>query len=186
MSTLNSGIALASITVLLVVFPAACLAQLPWDQRLEDPRTDPRFQDYFFLPEFVDESPAMDEGFYESLRTLTLWRLAETLDLAEEDLVHLYPPFHNLEKAKQAYRDEKRILIDAVEEALASDDHKRIHNAMIEYFDARERFAKEGEKLEDKLLRVLTLEQQARYLIFMETVAPDIEAMLRGLHRLGH
>lgn len=137
-----------------------------------------------FPPEFIEEGPEMSIGFYESLRTLTLWRLAETLDLGEEELVHFFPRFNRLEKARQEYRHESAAHVGSLEEALASDDLKRIKGAIDAFRETRDRFLEESLEMEQDLLEVLTVEQQARYLIFMETVAPEIEGMLRAFHQL--
>ncbi len=137
-----------------------------------------------FPPEFVEEGPDMSAGFFESLRMLTLWRLSEALNLGEDELVHFFPRFSEAQKARQRHREEKRSLLEDLREALEDGDLKVIMGSIGAYRNARERYEVESQRLEDDLLKVLTLEQQAEYLLFMENVAPEIEAMLRAFQHL--
>lgn len=185
LTRLGTGAACASVLLLIVATSAGWTPQLdqdPLGERLENRWMREHLRD--FPPDIVEEGPEMSAEFYESLRTLTLWRLAETLDLGEEELVHFFPRFNELEKARHVHRAERAALAESMEAALATDDLKQIKEAIDSFRKARDRFQKQSRELEDDLLEVLTLEQQARYLIFMETIAPEIEGMLRALHQL--
>ena len=173
----NAGLVSLGIALALAWMPVSSAAQ-----RLEHSWSEERPLE--FPPEFVEEGPDMSAGFYESLRMLTLWRLSEALNLGEDELVHFFPKFSEAEKARQRHREEKRSLLENLREALEDGDLKTITGSIDAYRNARADYEARSRRLEEDLLSVLTLEQQAEYLLFMENVAPEIEAMLRAFQHL--
>lgn len=104
----------------------------------------------------------------ENIQTVKKWKLVETLNLTEEQTTKLFPRINEVDKARQDFHHGHRQLVDDLEHMLKKgqpSDNELI--AKMNEIDALKK-AHEDEirDLEAKVKEVLTVEQQAKWVLF--------------------
>lgn len=142
-------------------------------------------------PDF-DRPPTREqmEKVRERIETLRMWKLTKTLDLDEKTSSQLFPLLNKYDKKRltieQALRDGMRDLRDAL--------RNRREGQLRGILDRLEQNHKEMQRINDEewaeLKRILTTEQQAKFIIFREEFDREIkkiiaEARERGRERFG-
>jgi hypothetical protein len=130
------------------------------------------------------EERPMDQERREELKKrielIWMWKLTEELDLTEAEGAKVFPLLRQYEEQKRELREENRRLVRELQrmiDAGASEgDLKRAIKALEENDRKRNKVQEEGF---GKLAKVLSVEKQARYIVFQEHFRREIHRLIR-------
>jgi len=137
------------------------------------------------------EERPMDRERAEELRKrvelIWMWKLTEELDLTEEEGAKVFPLLRQYEEKKRELREENRRLVRELQQMIADKasegDLKKAIKALEENDRKRNKVQKEGS---DKLAKVLSVEKQARYIVFQEHFRREIHGLIqKARHKEG-
>jgi Spy/CpxP family protein refolding chaperone len=132
---------------------------------------------------FGQESEPQDpRAIIEKVR---IYRLTRELDLTTEQAVELFPKLNELQKIDKEFRVQEQEIIDNLRGLLDSDAlDKEILKSLGRYEDIfRERLERQINKMKE-IRKVLTPNQQARYIIFQDEFEHEIREMIREVKKL--
>lgn len=123
-------------------------------------------------------SPEHRERVRERIKTMRMWKLTEALDLDEKTAARLFPLLNQYHNRRE--ETEMRIKEDVV--SLKNALHERDRAGITALLGAVEEKHQSLERLRDeerqRLKEILTLEQQAQYLIFQIEFRRDMKRMI--------
>jgi hypothetical protein len=130
------------------------------------------------------EERLMDQERREELRKrvelIWMWKLTEELDLTEAEGAKVFPLLRQYEEQKRELREENRRLVRELQrmiDAGASEgDLKKAIKALEANDQKRNKVQQEGF---DKLAKVLSVEKQARYIVFQEHFRREIRGLIQ-------
>ena len=116
------------------------------------------------------QNPPERRNTRENIRTLMLLRMTQVLDLSEEQAAQLYPMINRLEKEKLAINREMAKLLRDLRFQLREDraDEQEMRGIMDRIKDLRASLRAKDSEVEAFMEERLTLEQQAKFLIFFQ------------------
>ena len=118
------------------------------------------------------------EKVKKRIETMKMWKLTEALDLDEKTASRLFPMLNDYDKKREEVEREIRKDIDFLKEALQVKDESRIKD-LLEVLEKQHNTLKSlGDEERDSLREVLTIEQQARYLIFRMEFRREMRKMI--------
>ena len=126
------------------------------------------------------------EKIRENIETFRMWKLLEALDLTSEQSTQFLPVLKDFQNAKRNFEDKKRSLLQELEANLqSSKEDKRLKETLAELENNRKQFQMELDKFLEKTKATLTLEQQAKLLLFEEKFERKMREtieQIRGRH----
>jgi len=130
------------------------------------------------------EDRSMDQERREELRKrielIWMWKLTEELDLTQEEGAKVFPILRQYEEQKRALREENKHLVrelDRMIKANASEGElKKTIRALEENDTKLHEVQQEGFQ---KLEKILSVEQQAKYIVFQAEFRREIHGLLR-------
>ena len=127
------------------------------------------------------------EAIRKRVNMIRMWRLTEELDLSEKKADKLFPLIRRLDKEKLELEKERNELMKNLRENLTkgklkdSELKKMIRN-LEENHAAVQNLKKERFK---EMKNVLSLEEQAKFVLFMESFPKEIRSIIRNAKRKG-
>jgi Spy/CpxP family protein refolding chaperone len=128
----------------------------------------------------IDDPPKKErhERIRESIETLRMWKLTKALDLDEATASRLFPLLNRYDKKR--YRIEKTVRKDMRDLKRALEDRRM--SELQEILQRLEDKHRELQRLNDEeraeLKKILTPEQQARYVLFQYKFKKDMRRMI--------
>lgn len=128
----------------------------------------------------LDRPPAGEqrEKMRERIKAMKMWRLTRDLDLDEKLAARLFPLLHEYDGRREEIEKEIRQNITSLKEVIGTHDEpgmKEIMKALEMKHDALQRL---GDEERSRLRDILTIEQQAKYLIFTMEFKREIRKMI--------
>jgi len=130
-------------------------------------------------------APQAQRNTRENITTLMLLRMTQVLDLTEEQTVKLFPLINRIEKEKQqlSRRIGKRLSDLRFLLRGGSPSEAEIRSAINDVKDMRDQIKALEAELEAFVERHLSLEQQAKYLIFFQDFYRQLREKLNEARR---
>jgi Spy/CpxP family protein refolding chaperone len=129
-----------------------------------------------------DLPPPGGEKSYRMIEAIKIWKLTEILDLNSEQMEEFFPKLRKHEEHRKNTFSERRILLLELRELLGQEkpdtDILTSINKITE-FDKKKR--DEEEKLKKEVMEVLSVKQQAKFLLFEERFEGEIRKIIKGL-----
>ena len=122
----------------------------------------------------------------EHLELLRMWRLIDHLGLDEAQAAKVFPVFRRQREARESLTAERRQVLASLKQKLdegASDGELREAIAQARQMETRLREAEAAS--EKELADLLSVEQQARLLLFDATFRADLREMVRSMRGAG-
>jgi len=122
------------------------------------------------------------ERLREEIETLKMWKMLEVLDLSSEQSDKFLPAWREVQKAHKVFRVKREDLLEELELALGEEQKvkkKRIAEVFDQLKMEKSKLEEAQEKFRARAKEVLTLEQQARLLLFEERFEKRMMEMIR-------
>ncbi len=131
-------------------------------------------------PDGPDRPPSKEQlaKVRERIETIKIWKMTKALNLDEKTAARLFPLMNRFDKERgEIQRKIKEGLKDIKEGLKAGDDRK-----LIGIMERLEDYHRELQRLKDRewaeLKEILTVEQQARFLVFLEEFQHEIRNII--------
>lgn len=124
--------------------------------------------------------PERREEIRERLQTIKKWRLVETLDLSEDQTTKLFPRMNAIDDEVAAFNRERVELLKDLEAMLRLEANEDELQAKMDALEELEKAHHEKmRELREAVMDVLTVKQQAQYLIFEQRFEEHLRQMLQ-------
>lgn len=129
--------------------------------------------------------PFPEEGKRERLReeiqTMKMWKMLEVLDLTDEQSNDFLPAWRELQKAQKDFRERREELLKSLEAILgeAMPAEGKIKDILGQLEKERSQFEEVQQRFRQKAQEVLTLEQQAKLLLFEDRFEKRMMEIIR-------
>lgn len=122
-----------------------------------------------------------EQKIRERIEMLRMWRLLEALDLSTGQSEIFLPIFNNFQKEQKELEHKKRESLKVLEDELnkKSVDLKKVQTFLEDLEENRVLFEKNRVSFLSKAKEVLSLEQQAKLVLFEERFAEHIKDMIK-------
>ncbi len=122
------------------------------------------------------------------MEALKIWKVTQELDVDEALSEKLYPRLRKIEKSRFENDMQNRANIDVIKKILETKplDAEKLKQAMAQFQKERIENEKRLEELQNSVLELLNVEQQARYLVIEEEFPRQIRDYLRHRNEKGH
>ena len=131
-------------------------------------------------PDGPDRPPSKEqmEKVRERIETIKIWKMTKALNLDEKTAARLFPLMNRFDKERgEIQRNIKEGLKDIKEGLIDRDDRK-----LIGIMERLEDYHQELQRLKERewaeLKEILTVEQQARFLVFLEEFQHEIRNII--------
>ena len=126
-----------------------------------------------------------DEDVPRLVEIIRIWKLTDELNLGTNQLMEFLPKFKKLNNLKSEYYGKRRSSIEKLEKLLKSNPSQEQIKRNVEEFRASEReFFEQIKETEDSLNSILTVKQQARFIVFQDRYRNDMRKLLRSLNEI--
>ena len=117
---------------------------------------------------------------WDNISTLYLLRMVQVLDLTEEQTAKIFPKVNSVEKEKREMNRTIGLLLRELRATLQQQDgdEKELFRIMAEIKDLRTQVESREEELQEFMEGILTVPQQAKYLIFVQDFLKDLREKL--------
>ncbi|MCD6595309.1 hypothetical protein J7L68_06520 [bacterium] len=133
-------------------------------------------------PMFPDDKPS--HKMMERIETLKMWKLTEALDLNEDQTTKLFPAIKQFQKKQDSLQEKMAKNIEQLENAIDNDaDSLEIADIIGEINDARDTQCRNEADFYGKLQGILTIDQQAKYILFEIDFRKKMMNLIRDFHR---
>ena len=126
------------------------------------------------------------ERIRENIETLRMWKLLEALVLTSEQSTQFLPALKDFQNAKKRFEEKRRDLLKVLETTLESrKEEKKLKETLMSLEENRKQFQMEMDRFEENAKATLTLEQQAKLLLFEEKFEKRLKEtieQIRGRH----
>ncbi|RLA84900.1 MAG: hypothetical protein DRG40_05435 [Deltaproteobacteria bacterium] len=130
--------------------------------------------------------PPKEKRVRERIQMLRMWKLTEELDLTEKEAAELFPIFGKYEKKRAKLHHQRRRLLDKLRGLIQKGAPPERINEVIRKLEANYReLSRMREEEWEEVKRVLTPDQQARYILFHERFARDMWRMIQKKRKKG-
>ena len=122
----------------------------------------------------------------ELVETLKIWKLVDAVSPTSEQKLPLLTQFNRLEKLKMQYRQEHRQSMNRLKQLQAiSIDSKteqaELQTALTYHREVENGFITERQKIMDEINQILTVEQQAQFVLFSYSYRQELKQALQTL-----
>lgn len=144
-----------------------------------------------FLPVIVaahppPEPPPLERGKPKKMiHAIRIWKLTEELDLSEEQLAKFLPKLNRLDDTKEEFHKKRADAIKEMRHLLESEkvSEKELKKKIGEIEGIRKEFEKEKDKTRAEIKKILTIPQQARFIIFQEKFERHMKEIIRDIKK---
>jgi len=129
--------------------------------------------------------PFPEEGKRERLReeieTMKMWKMLEVLNLTDEQSDKFLPAWRELQKAQKDFREKREDLLKSLEGVLGAEkpDEGKIKDILAQLEKQRSRLDEVQQRFRQKAQEVLTIEQQAKLLLFEDRFEKRMMEIIR-------
>ncbi|HVP37535.1 MAG TPA: periplasmic heavy metal sensor [Terriglobales bacterium] len=129
--------------------------------------------------------PFPEEGKRERLReeidTMKMWKMLEVLDLSQEQSDKFLPVWREMQKAQKDFREKRENLLKSLEAILGAEkpDEGKIRDILGQLEKERSRFDDIQQNFRQKAQEILTLEQQAKLVLFEDRFEKRMMEIIR-------
>ena len=122
----------------------------------------------------------------ELVETLKIWKLVDAVSPTAEQTVPLLTQFNKLEKLKMQYRQEHRQSMNRLKQlkttVLGSQaGPAELQTALTHHSEVENGFIAERQKIMEEINRILTVEQQAQFVLFSYSYRQELKKALQTL-----
>jgi len=134
-------------------------------------------------PEFDDPPMPKERAPKQLIETLRKVRLIEELKLTDEQSVKFFPKLNEIRENKEKFDQDRQILIeeliDIFEKEKKSSD--QINAKLDKIFQLEEEFNKKETALKKEIRKILSPEQQVRFILFQLRFDKEMREMIQGI-----
>ena len=132
----------------------------------------------------------MKEGFgpsedaMEMVNTLKIWKITETLEVDEELADKLFPKIRRMEENRRKMESEREVMLNTLKQIVETENpsESNIQKQLKTYLDLMESHHEQNVNQMKDILKLLTPEQQAKYLILEDEFPRRLRDFMRA-HR---
>lgn len=126
-----------------------------------------------------------EQEIRERIEQMRMWKLLEILELSDEQAEKFLPNFRDFQKEQKELEHKKREILKELEDELnkKSVDLKKIQTVLDDLEENRNLFENNRASFLSKAKEVLSLEQQAKLVLFEERFAERVKEMIRKVVR---
>ncbi len=146
----------------------------------------------FLIPFIKADTPASrpttpsESEIAELVETLKIWKLVDAVSPTAEQKLPLLSQFNKLEKLKMRYRQEHRRSMNLLKQLQATPvDSKtaqvELQTALTHHREVENGFIAERQKIMDEINQILTVEQQAQFVVFSYSYRQELRKTLQTL-----
>ena len=144
----------------------------------------------FLIPLIRADAPAprstTPSELAELVETLKIWKLVDAVSPTAEQQPPLLTQFNRLEKLKMQYRQEHRQSINQLKQLQstplsANVESAELQAALTHHQKVETEFVTERQKIMEELNQILTVEQQAQFVLFSYTYRQELKQTLQTL-----
>ena len=122
----------------------------------------------------------------ELVETLKIWKLVDAVSPTSEQKLPLLTQFNRLEKLKMQYRQEHRQSMNRLRQLQATSidsktEQAELQTALTYHREVENRFITERQKIMDEINQILTVEQQAQFVLFSYSYRQELKQALQTL-----
>ncbi len=128
--------------------------------------------------------PPEEDSPHKMIKAIKIWKLMEILDLDEEQMIKFFPRLKKIEKQRRSSFKKRRKLLGELKELLGEEkSDKKILNVIKKIIEFDKKKRKEEENLRKEVMLVLSVKQQAKFLLFEERFEEEIRKIIKGLRK---
>lgn len=130
-------------------------------------------------PPFPEEGKR--ERLREEIETMKMWKMLEVLDLTDEQSNDFLPAWREMQKAQKDFREKREDLLKSLEGVLGQEkpDEGKITEILGQLEKERLQLEEVQQRFKEKAQEVLTLEQQAKLLLFEDRFEKRMMEIIR-------
>ena len=130
--------------------------------------------------------PTTPSEMAELVETLKIWKLVDAVSPTTEQKLPLLTQFNKLEKLKMQYRQEHRQSINRLEQLQTTvvdskARHTELQTTLTHHREVENGFIAERQKIMEELNQILTVEQQAQFVLFSYSYRQELKKALQTL-----
>lgn len=119
------------------------------------------------------------EELRERIELIWMWKLTEELDLTQEEGAKVFPILRQYEEKKRTLRDENRELVWELDRLIkANASEGKLKKAIGALAENEKKFHQVQEEGFQELEKILSVEQQAKYIVFQEKFRREIRGLI--------
>jgi len=117
----------------------------------------------------------------EDIETMKMWKMLEVLDLSQEQSDKFLPAWREMQKAQKDFREKREDLLKSLEAVLGEEkpDEGKIRDILGQLEKERSQLEEVQQRFKQKAQEVLTLEQQAKLMIFEDRFEKKMMEIIR-------
>jgi hypothetical protein len=123
-------------------------------------------------------SGARKEKMRKRIETMKMWKLTEALNLDEKLASRLFPLLHEFDRKREGVEREIRKEIASLKAVIETHDEPAMKEIMASLEKKHDALQRLGDEERSRLREILTVEQQAKYLIFKMEFKREIRKMI--------
>lgn len=143
----------------------------------------------FLIPLIRADAPAprstTPSELAELVETLKIWKLVDAVSPTAEQKLPLLTQFNRLEKLKMQYRREHRQSMNRLKQLqstpISSNELTELQAALTHHQEVENGFVAGRQKIMDELNEILTVEQQAQFVLFSYSYRQELKQTLQTL-----
>ena len=124
----------------------------------------------------------------EMVETLRIWKMVDSLDLSEEQLIKLLPKLKEEKELRKEYGKARREALEGLGELLEEDEEevseKEIKAQLKELEGIDSEFQGKTRALKDQIKKLLSVRQQAQFYIASQEFQKELRHMLGEMKRM--
>ena len=130
--------------------------------------------------------PTTSGELAELVETLKIWKLVDAVSPTAEQKLPLLNQFNKLEKLKMQYRQEHRQSMNRLKQLQAvpinsQAEQAELQAALTHHRDVENGFIAERQKIMEEINLILTVEQQAQFVLFSYSYRQELKQALQTL-----
>ena len=130
--------------------------------------------------------PTTSSELAELVETLKIWKLVDAVSPTAEQKLPLLTQFNRLEKLKMQYRQEHRQSMNRLKQLQTTmpdpqAGHAELQTALTHHSEVENGFIAERQRIMDEINLILTVEQQAQFILFTYSYRQELRKALQTL-----
>ncbi|OQY27504.1 MAG: hypothetical protein B6244_10345 [Candidatus Cloacimonetes bacterium 4572_55] len=121
----------------------------------------------------------------ERILTIKKWKLLEVLDLNEKQTEKVFPRLNELEKARENFGIQQRKYLSDLENLMKNQEttESELEAKILEIRESEKKHYEEIQELQTRVADALTIEQEARWLLFEAKFEEHIRGMAKKFRK---
>ncbi len=129
--------------------------------------------------EFGRPTKEQVERVWKRIETLRMWKLTKALDLDEDTAARIFPLLNRYDKERFEIKQAMREDMAALRKALEDKRKDRLQEILGRIERNRKRLQRLNDDSRAELKKILTIEQQARFVIFQQEFNREIRRIIK-------